>query len=437
MFKTSRAIVAALFLVCGLSVPAWAQLEDLPVGVNDVLQIRAAMWNAAEGTVEELVPVAGSYTVGASGTISVPLVGNVTVAGLSTAEIAATLQESMAGFSGAGRTPQVAVSVENYDQIYLSGEVDEPGVYDFKPGMTVLKAVTLAGGPDRLEPIEGQERHFFQARTNARELREELQYLEARRQRLAAEVDDGTMQASGIADGTGVNGNGDFLSGEVEIFNTRKKLFAQQEDYYEKAQAALQETLDVLQKKLATNNEQLEAARAELDREQDLLDKGLAPRVRVFERTRYLGDVESRGLDIERSILTAQQNLREIEEERLLQVSNRAETGVTDLQEVTAKIARARAELEGQYALMSAALGEDTGPSDLAAASTGDPIYRIERTRDGSLEHIDAGPGTIVLPGDVIEVGYPELEDLPTQSQSLPGAERSSMAEPLDERSRP
>ncbi|MBM7036280.1 polysaccharide biosynthesis/export family protein [Vibrio ulleungensis] len=43
-------------------------------------------------------------------------------------------------------SPKVRVSVVGYRNIYVNGEVKQPGGYEFQPGLTVDKAIALAGG---------------------------------------------------------------------------------------------------------------------------------------------------------------------------------------------------------------------------------------------------------------------------------------------------
>ena len=42
--------------------------------------------------------------------------------------------------------PRVSVSVLEYRSFYISGEVKTPGGYPFQPGLTLRRAVALAGG---------------------------------------------------------------------------------------------------------------------------------------------------------------------------------------------------------------------------------------------------------------------------------------------------
>lgn len=48
--------------------------------------------------------------------------------------------------------PQVVVFVEerNSQRVYVLGQVQKPGTFPFKPSMTVIEAITLAGGFSQL-----------------------------------------------------------------------------------------------------------------------------------------------------------------------------------------------------------------------------------------------------------------------------------------------
>ena len=50
---------------------------------------------------------------------------------------------------GLGRyllNPQVTVAIDEYRNFFVNGMVERPGGYPFSPGLTVRKAITLAGG---------------------------------------------------------------------------------------------------------------------------------------------------------------------------------------------------------------------------------------------------------------------------------------------------
>lgn len=87
----------------------------------------------------------GEFRVDDSGTIAVPMLGSVRAAGLSPAELGNAVDASLRR-KGLLRAPSVSVEVIRYRPIFVLGEVNKPGEFDYQPGMTVLGAVALAGG---------------------------------------------------------------------------------------------------------------------------------------------------------------------------------------------------------------------------------------------------------------------------------------------------
>jgi polysaccharide export outer membrane protein len=116
---------------------ASAEAPASPVVVGDILQVTIF----AGGEKQEDF----TATVVASGTITCPLLGETKVAGLTTDEIAKQLRAMLARDFFVD--PQVLISVKQYGgQVYVTGEVKQPGAYGVRDGLTVLHACLLAGG---------------------------------------------------------------------------------------------------------------------------------------------------------------------------------------------------------------------------------------------------------------------------------------------------
>lgn len=82
--------------------------------------------------------------IATNGTVSVPLIGQVQVRGLTGAELEEKLTQLFA--DGYLKKPAITVSIVEYRQFYINGEVKKPGGYSFRDGLTVERAVALAGG---------------------------------------------------------------------------------------------------------------------------------------------------------------------------------------------------------------------------------------------------------------------------------------------------
>jgi polysaccharide biosynthesis/export protein len=105
------------------------------IGAQDVLDIN--VWK--EPDVSRTVPVRPD------GKISLPLLNDVQAAGLTPAQLAAQVTDSLKKYV---TNPQVTVivTVINSQRVYILGEVTRPGAFPLIPGMSVLQALSSAGG---------------------------------------------------------------------------------------------------------------------------------------------------------------------------------------------------------------------------------------------------------------------------------------------------
>jgi len=88
--------------------------------------------------------LSNSFSVDGTGDISMPLIGRVRAQGLSTAELERTIEARLR--QGYLREPSVSVEVEAFRPFFVLGEVTVAGQYPFINGMTVQKAIAVAGG---------------------------------------------------------------------------------------------------------------------------------------------------------------------------------------------------------------------------------------------------------------------------------------------------
>ncbi len=79
-----------------------------------------------------------------AGTVSYPFLGEISVAGLTAGQLEERIIKGLKGDYLVD--PKVTVSVAEYRQFYINGEVTRPGGFPFLPGLTLRKAIALAGG---------------------------------------------------------------------------------------------------------------------------------------------------------------------------------------------------------------------------------------------------------------------------------------------------
>jgi polysaccharide export outer membrane protein len=113
-----------------------AEVVASTLGAGDVFEVR----------VFQEPELSGVYQVGPQGDIIFPLCRRVLVGGLDANGAAERLRACLA--DGYLRNPQVSVLVKEYNskKIFVFGEVQKPGTFAYEDGMSVVQAVTLAGG---------------------------------------------------------------------------------------------------------------------------------------------------------------------------------------------------------------------------------------------------------------------------------------------------
>ena len=106
------------------------------LGPNDLFEVR----------VYQEPELSGMYQVGPQGDIMFPLCKQVAVTGLTANGVAGKLRDCLS--KGYLRNPQVSVLVKEFNsrKVFVFGEVQKPGTFPFEDGMSVVQALTLAGG---------------------------------------------------------------------------------------------------------------------------------------------------------------------------------------------------------------------------------------------------------------------------------------------------
>lgn len=109
---------------------------DDQVGVDDTFEVR----------VFGEPDLSAVYRVATDGTVDFPLAGRIRVAGLRTGEIQAHLRDRLQ--QGYIKDPQVTVLMKDWNSRSVSvlGQVQKPGPVAYRPHMTIVDAIALAGG---------------------------------------------------------------------------------------------------------------------------------------------------------------------------------------------------------------------------------------------------------------------------------------------------
>ncbi len=106
------------------------------LGPGDLIEVR----------VFEEADLSGPYRVAPGGTIDFPLCGKVHVQGMNTSATADTLTKCLG--EKYLKHPQVSVLLREYNskKIFVFGEVQKPGTFPYEEDMSIIQAITMAGG---------------------------------------------------------------------------------------------------------------------------------------------------------------------------------------------------------------------------------------------------------------------------------------------------
>jgi len=348
------------------------------------------------------------------GNIGVPLAGRISVGGLSLAEAQARVAAGLANklyrqYTADGREishlilgAEVVVEVSEYSPVYVSGDVSKPGVYPFRPGMTIRQAIAIAGGynPVRApgtDPVLQAADLQAQYTTLLVQYQGDLALVWRLRKELGTDDskdDDNQNGATAAATDT-------FVRGETESLAARKASIESNKAMLEAAVKQASVQLSILEEKKAQDEEGNKADVADLNSVRELFQKRLAPTLRLSEARRA-------ALLSSQELLQTIAQMNEAERQRsdyarqLQQVDNQARVDALDkMQQTVRHLEELRSMMKGvrdRLALVGGARNDRTAKAQLSVfRKDADEATRVSATDDLRL-----------VPGDVVEVTLPE-----------------------------
>ena len=392
-----RFIIAVLslstFLVSGLSA------EQYRLSGGETLELRAGAWDARNKTFANWDGVAGSYKMAPDGNIHVPIAGAVEVVGKTLDEVADTIASRMQRIVGLTELPAVSVEVSRYAPVFVGGAVTAPGQFDFIPGMTVEKALAIAGGYYRLPNEEGTQQtsltritgEINQLRGSASKLLQQEKRLEQEVQLYSAETlpDAVESQSSDPVQSKILSANIKVIKAELQSLKDLRVL--------------LNEKISQLSEEIVLRDNQIELARKDLASMEHLKDKGLAVTTRVSSANTALNDLEAKRLQLEVARLDAQQRLNLASRDAATLFDRTRGEKLSELTEVKSKRFEVESRLElarKVYAETLSANSVDTTAQDSIVT----PSYRISRLENGEMQSLDVDLNAFMRPGDSLTI---------------------------------
>ncbi len=384
MSKVFRfSFLAVVTAVIGFPFMAEAQ-EPYRLDSQERLRVHVHEWPA----------LTGEFVVNATGTLNLPLIGSVPAKGLSTAELASDISKRLQEKAKLGEPPEAIVDITQYRPFYILGNVERPGVYDYRPDMLVLNAVAIAGGHYRMG--WATERDVIAARGQSLNAVAQLDQLKAREVRVRAELNgDETFPATEPSASARV----------AQIFEQERNLFKSRLEQHRNNHHALGESLNFLRGEIESLEGQIVAAKKqevsikkELDDTRSLVERSLAPAPRILPIERTLAQFEREQKEIATAIMRARQQMTTISMQRQTLIDERRSGALTELQTLEGQ----RKELEQQVATAANVL-ESSSSQEIADVES-EPKYTIIRNRNGTPTEISAKETTSLQPGDILKV---------------------------------
>jgi protein involved in polysaccharide export with SLBB domain len=392
--------LVALCAVAGSVTPLLAQNEVLVDQTK--LRLSVYQFDQITGQYARWDALSGDIVVEPGNLLDVPGIGVLSVDGRTPRELAADIAARLQKKLGLREAPDTRVEIADYPPVYVVGMVEQPGEYNFRPGMTVLQALALGGGMQRSDKTGSATSERVQLLAELKGFEEQLDRTLLRVARLKAELAEAdTITVESTADAEG-------LQMEQAVLEASKTARDRQIASLTDLQALYQQEIDVLQIRIEDLDKSIASTEKELAGVEQLVASGMATVARRSELERLLASQRSDRLDQVTSVMRAKQFMTEaernadgIEDERRSALTQQWLTENAQIKELTLKAQTTRALLATLDAQLLASGG---GAADSAPTLA----FAIVRKTDEAAVAFPATEDAVLLPGDVVKVSLAE-----------------------------
>ena len=403
-----RTLVSALLmgLIVSLAWTGHVRAETYRLGVQDKIRVKVIDWRASKGEYKELDALEDVYTVNPAGAVSLPLVGDIPAEGKTTEELSLVIADTIQKRSGLLSRPGVSVELDKFRPIYVAGEVEHPGEYQFRPNLTVLQAISIAGGLRRVTEagLLRLERDRIVATGEHDKARLELRRAIARRARLLAEQ-QGLKDIPMPAELKSEPDAGKLIADERALMRARADLLQSQVTGLKDVKALYEQEVRSLADKTKSLDREIALVKRNLGNVASLVQKGLAVTGRELALEQTMGDLEGRLLDAQVASVRAQEEARKADRDaddykskRMESINDDLQKTRHDLEQAAAKVATAN-QLVDEATVVAPRLALEHDDTSLRK-----PVYSILRKVDGKSREIPADQDADLQPGDVVRV---------------------------------
>lgn len=397
--KKFSQIAASLSLAAFLAaLPALVMADDYKLGVSDRVKIRVQEWPDLNG----------EYTVTPDGAVSLPLIGNIAAVGMDLNDLAKAISDRLQQRSERGERVLTAVEIAQYRPFVITGDVQRPGQYPYRPGLTVIEAIGIAGGYYRPElgllrlgrdvAVASGDIHTQSAKLNrllAREARLKAT-LDGRDDiplppELATQKDDPEIAAT--------------MKNEQDALALANAMKRSENTEVQSIKSLYQNEIETLHGHVQALTQEHDAIDTQLNQMRSMAARGLALAPTMFALERSSAQVASEQMSAETNIVRAQESIK-LAEQRVKQAQqDRSVIETKDLEKTRDEIAEAREKIVTSTQLLHEAQTSAPAEAREQLSQSGDRPNFVILRRDGKTMHeVTADETTLVAPDDVIKI---------------------------------
>lgn len=405
-------LVAVFTCVMGWSA---AHADSYTLVPEDKIKLRVVEWRSTDSKYASWEALDGTYSVDDAGNLSIPIAGQVKASGQTIEQLSDAISDALAEKADLPVRPFIAVEIDQHAPIFVNGSVERPGRYPFEANMTVIKAVSIAGGYMRARDDSSYyDRDRIQAAGDYRTAVLNRRDLLMRAARLRAEI-AGQSDFGIPAEIVGVPDIDKLKAEELNLMRLRAVETNSKVEAADDLSRLYTQEIQSLEAKIVSQKRQIDLAQQELNNVNSLVSKGLTSNTRQFSVDRSLAETQSELLDLEIALTKSRQGLNESQREKADIINKRNAENQQELNTINLAVNKAGidmqvAQLLGDQAGYSAELAR-MGAESTLLGTTKKNFKIVRRNEDGSYSNIVADENTALLPHDIIEIGVEAAAD--------------------------
>ncbi|MBB3237651.1 polysaccharide biosynthesis/export family protein [Phyllobacterium endophyticum] len=402
--------LSSLILLSPMMSSGWAAEEEpYKVVSGDVLLV----------TVYGDAGLSGTFPVSVEGTIGYPILGNVPVANRTMTEISNTIStgllQHIPGLS-------VSVAMKEYAPVFVIGDVQKPGKYEFRPGMIALELFALSGGlKDAADKMDTAGTQLVSARQDYSDTSLQLFAQDVRRARLQAELDEKpfeyVLDKDIVTDD--LQARQHVVESERRIYDLRLSALRSEAKALQDQKQNYREEIDTLEKSTKLRNEEISLLEQNVGSSEKLVSQGLTAQSTLRDSQRQLSAMRRDALEFGSFLARARQNENAIGQRLLALNEQRANEAANQLRDIEIDIIR----LKKRLAFIVQTMAEIGATAQRATTrdQTVKLTFSVARIVNGEYQESELTEHDPIRAGDILRAQLTVPKDVAANSINAPG----------------